>query len=328
MWFAAVTLALASAGAVGAVRLVLLRYQILDRPNDRSSHQIPTPRGGGIGMFAVLLPAWAALIVMFEQPTTAWILPAAAFGLAAISWVDDLRQLAQAPRLLAQILAVAAGIWALPGPVFGGLLPPALDAVAAGLVWIWFINLFNFMDGIDGMTGIQAVAMGVGVYLVASIDGAEHLAWAGMAIAAVTVGFLLWNWHPAKVFAGDVGSIPLGYLLGALSLSLAATGMWAPALILPLYYLSDATLTLLLRAARGPKPWRAHREHFYQRAVANGRSHASIACSVMIADGLLVALAVGAAAALLADWAAIAGAVPIVVGLLWWLARRPRPIQQ
>ena len=328
MWFAAVILALASAAAVGAVRRLLLRCQILDRPNDRSSHNTPTPRGGGIGMLVVLLPAWAALIVMFEQPAGAWVLPVAALGLAAISWVDDLRELPQAPRLLAQILAVAAGVWVLPGPVFGGFLPPALDAVATGLVWIWFVNLFNFMDGIDGMTGVQSGAMGVGIFLVATIGGATHLAWAGMAIAAVSAGFLRWNWHPAKVFAGDVGSIPLGYLLGGLSLTLAATGMWAPALILPLYYLTDATATLLRRAARGPKPWRAHREHYYQRAVANGRGHAAIAYSVMIADGLLIALAVCVAAALLDDWVAIAASVPVVVALLWWLARQPRRVDR
>ncbi len=327
-WLAVAGLALASAVAVGGVRRWLLHHQILDRPNDRSSHTTPTPRGGGIAVLLVLLPAWGMLIVVFEQAAAAWILPAAALALAAISWADDVRELPPAPRLLAQIVAVAFGIWALPGPVFGGFLPPVVDGLITGLAWIWFINLFNFMDGIDGITGVQAVAMGTGIYLIARLGGDDHLAWSGIAIAAAMAGFLCWNWHPAKIFAGDVGSIPIGYLLGALCLALAARGMWLPVLITVLYYLADATVTLLRRAARGDKPWQAHREHFYQQAVANGRSHAAVAGAVMVVDAGLVALALCAAASWIDGWIALAGAAVLVIGLLWWLARSLRPANQ
>src|SRR5581483_3090267 len=194
--------------------------------------------------------------------------------LAIVSWLDDRYELSPATRLIPQILVVllSLDLMRFGGPVTQFWLPPMLDRVVAGLAWLWFINLFNFMDGADGLTGSEAAAIGAGIVLVAaSIDPATALL--GAALAAAALGFLASNWAPARVFMGDVGSIPLGYLIGFLLLRLAALGMWRAALILPLYFLADATITLGRRALRGEKVWQAHRQHFYQRAVLGGLSH-------------------------------------------------------
>ncbi|MDH3702467.1 MAG: glycosyl transferase, partial [Alphaproteobacteria bacterium] len=134
--------------------------------------------------------------------------------------------------------------------------------------------------------------------------------------AMAALGFLRFNWHPARIFLGDVGSVPLGYLLGWLLLQAAAAGYWAPALILPLYYLADATITLLRRAARREKVWQAHREHFYQRAVQNGRSHARVSLAVLAANVVLAALALVAVAQ---PVIALAAAATTVALLLAWM---------
>jgi len=192
------------------------------------------------------------------------------------------------------------------------------------VLWLWFVNLFNFMDGIDGIAGVEASSLGIGLVLVGAMAAwpAVHFVLPAL-LAAATLGFLVWNWAPAKLFLGDVGSVPLGYLLGWLLLVAAMNGEWAPALILPLYYLADATITLLKRAARGAKVWRAHREHFYQRAVQGGASHSHVALQVLACNAALVALAVLAAAG---DriWPALAAGAVTVAVLLAILRRRAR----
>ncbi|HEX3500652.1 MAG TPA: glycosyltransferase family 4 protein [Stellaceae bacterium] len=269
---------------------------ILDRPNERSSHAVATPRGGGIGILAALLPAWLIIVLLGYSDAAPLAAIAAAIVLAVVSWRDDVGGLSPALRLTVQALAVIIGMAFLPGAgtVFQDLLPPALDRVAAAIVWLWFINAFNFMDGIDGIAGTEAAAIGAGIALLAL----AHLDVVGLgtglfaaATAGAALGFLCWNWQPAKLFMGEVGSVPLGYLLGWLLLTLAGAGYWAPALILPLYFLADASLTLLRRLARGEKIWQPHRQHFYQRAVQAGRSHAAVVLRVLAADLVLIGAA-------------------------------------
>jgi UDP-N-acetylmuramyl pentapeptide phosphotransferase/UDP-N-acetylglucosamine-1-phosphate transferase len=142
------------------------------------------------------------------------------------------------------------------------------------------------------------------------------------AIIGASLGFLAWNWSPARIFMGDVGSVPLGYLLGFLLLDLAFLGEWLVALILPLYFLADASLTLARRALRGARVWQAHREHFYQRAAQGGLGHAAIVARVIVADLALILCAWAAETG--AGWAALAAAVGVVAVLLWWLARPRR----
>lgn len=321
--------ALATIVMVWVVRGQLLRHNILDTPNARSSHDVPTPRGGGIGVMSVLLPIW--IVIAFAVPsepgiTARWVIPLAVIALAAVSWIDDLRTLGALPRLGVQVIATIVGVLMLPGPVFQGLFPLWLDLTIAAIGWIWFVNLFNFMDGIDGISGVEAIGIGGGIALVGflALDSQNTLPWHGLIIAAAATGFLVWNWHPAKIFLGDIGSIPLGYLLGWLLLLLAALGYLQAAIILPLYYLVDATLTLLRRLQRGEKVWQAHREHYYQKAVQNGRNHAQVSIAVALTNTGLVALAILATMAgpgSFWSWVAVLAAFLLVIVLLVWMKR-------
>ena len=314
----------ASLAGTRQVLRVLSDRAILDHPNERSSHSTPTPKGAGFAVIPCIIAAWGITAWGTPEAGITATLTAAAIGLAVLSWVDDLRGLNPVWRLGAQVLAVAfvffspdAGTF-FEGPFFGGLLPPGIDMVVAGLLWIWFINLFNFMDGIDGIAGVEAACIGIGIALVSAAAGLSDVFGAfGVAIAAATLGFLVWNWHPAKIFLGDIGSVPLGFMLGGLLLWLAASGQWAAALILPLYYLADATITLAKRFVRGEKVWQAHRQHFYQQALSHGLSHDHVVRHVLFIDLVLIALAVAAAR----GWvlAAMISAPFLVMWLLFYL---------
>ncbi|MBL6928372.1 MAG: glycosyltransferase family 4 protein [Rhodospirillales bacterium] len=307
--------------ATGLVVRILERRAILDQPNERSSHTIATPRGAGWSIIPILLAGWlAAANALGALSAPVWWICALAVALGAISWLDDLRGLSPVIRLLGQAIAVAVALVAAApsAPYFGGLLPGALDPIAAALLWIWYINLFNFMDGIDGITGIETACTGLGVALVAIVSGMAGTETAfGLVAACAAIAFLWWNWHPAKIFLGDIGSVPLGFLLGWLLLDMAAQGQWAAALILPAYYLADATVTLFRRAMRGEKVWRPHREHYYQQAVQKGASHARVSLCILAANLVLIALAVLAALGWI--WPALAGMLAVVAGLLIFL---------
>jgi UDP-N-acetylmuramyl pentapeptide phosphotransferase/UDP-N-acetylglucosamine-1-phosphate transferase len=309
--------------ATGALIPILRRRDVLDRPNARSSHLAPTPRGGGIAVIGGLLLAWIALRKTGLVGSSVIGASLGAIILAVVSWIDDLRGLSPGVRLLAQAVAVMIGILALPEPrnALEAWLGPGLYDAVLGLVWIWWINLFNFMDGIDGLAASEAAAIGAGLLLFASIgEGADpQIALLGAGLVGAAIGFLLWNWSPAHVFLGDVGSVPLGYLSGFLLLDVANRDHWKIALILPLYFIADATVTLLRRLLRGERVWEPHRQHFYQRAVRSGLSHAAVVKRVIAADLLLI----------LCGWAAengsgsvsLGAAIVIVVVLIVVLAR-------
>jgi UDP-N-acetylmuramyl pentapeptide phosphotransferase/UDP-N-acetylglucosamine-1-phosphate transferase len=320
----------ASFVGTGLVLRLLKSQAILDHPNERSSHVTPTPKGGGIAVVTAVLAGWVG--ISWDTPAAAISLSVAvaALALAALSWLDDLKGLSPLWRLLGQGAAVAFVLASTPSvkPFFGGLLPGALDGLAAGLLWLWFINLFNFMDGIDGLAGVETAILGLGIALVAAVAGmSPTFVIYGLALLAGALGFLWWNWHPARVFLGDVGSVPLGFLIGWLLLVLAKNGHWQAALILPLYFLADATITLIRRALCGEKVWQAHREHFYQQAVRRGLSHADVVRHVLALNLVLVLLAVAAVAGW--GWMSLVGAVIAVSWLLFFLgggnAEKPRP---
>ncbi|MGE5505907.1 MAG: MraY family glycosyltransferase [Actinomycetota bacterium] len=311
--------ALALAGTRGV--LAWLRHRrFLDHPNERSSHKTPTPRGGGLAVTPAVLVAWMAASA--DAPGWSWVAVLGAALLMLTSWADDRHDLPPAPRLLAHA-GVVAGALMLMGPeqlVFQGWLPLGADRLVAGLGWLWFVNLYNFMDGIDGITGVETASIGTGVAVVALLAGsATALAPLGLACAGAALGFLVWNWHPARIFLGDVGSVPLGFLLGGLLVQLAAAGQLAAALILPAYYLADATITLGRRALAGEKVWQAHRRHFYQRALAGAGRHDRVVLAILAADAVLVALA--GAAALGHDLVAAVVAAATVAVLLGVLSR-------
>ncbi len=307
--------------AVGMTRHILVRYRIFDVPNERSSHSRPTPRGGGIGALAILLPAWAYWGFSADGGATSIVIVAGACFLGLVSWLDDLKGLGPVPRLLAHFAVAGLAVWAGGGAVFGGLLPGILDGMAATFMLVWFINLFNFMDGIDGITGVETLVIGFGVFTVAALAGRlDASAYQGLMMAMAALGFLVWNWPPARIFVGDVGSTVFGFLLGWLLLQMAADGNWLGALILPLYYLADSGWTLTRRLLRGENITQAHKTHFYQRAVQNGHSHAKVSLAVLGIGILLIAHAgVTALFASSVAWPALLSATACVGLLLVWM---------
>jgi UDP-N-acetylmuramyl pentapeptide phosphotransferase/UDP-N-acetylglucosamine-1-phosphate transferase len=312
-------LALALAWSLtGLYRRAMLAWGALEPPTERGMHRVPVPSGAGAAIVAAALALWP----VSQAPGGGLdaVLPATLAALALISWLDDRHGLSPALRLAVHTAAVVLLLASL-GPDQRVLptLPLALERALTGLAWLWFINLYNFMDGIDGLAGAEGIAVAAGYALVVAAAGLDTpLAALGLILAAATAGYLFWNWHPAKVFMGDTGSIALGFLLGWLMIDLGLRGLWAAAVILPLYFVADATLTLLKRLARGEKPWQPHRQHAYQRAVLGGARPSAVVLHTAIANAGLIALAVLSIAQPLV---ALAGAAGVVAVLLVSLER-------
>lgn len=310
--------ALSCAAVTWLARLLLLRLRVLDHPNERSSHVAPTPRGGGIAPALIILAAWSWL--SWPLAAQAQVLIGAAFALALLSLLDDLRGLDWRLRFGAQAVAVSFALAVMPDPI---LLPHGwlwLDHLAIGLGWLWFINLYNFMDGIDGLAATQTATIGAGSALAALGAGlAGDLPLQGAAIAGAALGFLVWNRPPAKIFLGDAGSITLGFLTGSLLIALAGRGLLAAAILLPAYFVCDATWTLAGRILRRQAIWQAHRDHAYQKAVQGGLSHGAVTGRIAILNLLLLVLALEATDH---PWPALAAGLAATCGLMAWLALR------
>ena len=287
----AITAAVLGWSLVGIFTLVMSSWRRLDEPNERSMHSRPVPAGAGIGIVATALLLWPWWHTRTDAFQLALLAGCVALGL--VSLADDHWRLSPALRFGAQAAVVAVCLLALPTEArLVPILPLALERGVVALAWLWFINLFNFMDGIDGLAGSEAVAVAIGYLAVGAFAGLDDPFWGlALVIAASAGGYLFWNWHPAMVFMGDAGSIPLGFLLGWLMLDLALAGAWPAGLILPLYFVADATLTLLVRARRGETLWQAHRQHFYQRAVLGGTRPAGVVWRVGAVNATLLALA-------------------------------------
>jgi UDP-N-acetylmuramyl pentapeptide phosphotransferase/UDP-N-acetylglucosamine-1-phosphate transferase len=307
--------------ATRALIPILRRRNFLDVPNDRSSHTAPTPRGAGIALIGTVLLAWSIQYITGRaSPAILGILSGTGL-LAVVCLIDDLRGLSPATRLVAQSVVVAIGLYVLPATGNAQLwFGPAAYFAAVGLLWIWWVNLFNFMDGIDGLAGSEAAAIGGGLLIFSALgNGVDPVvALLAATVLGAALGFLVWNWAPARIFLGDVGSAPLGYLTGYLLIGLAVRGHWKVALILPLYFLADATVTLLRRLLRGERIWEAHRQHFYQQAVRRGLGHAAVVRRVVAADLLLIGC--GWASENGFDGLALGAAAAIVAALLGFLA--------
>ncbi|XIA64048.1 glycosyl transferase [Bradyrhizobium sp. TZ2] len=288
--------ALLSGLVTRAIRPLLLRVA-LAKPNARSSHRIPTPQGAGIAVVAATLIAAAAAIVF--AGTADMRIPIAVFGatlfIAAVGLADDVNSLPVLPRLLLQGAAVAAVILAAPENLrIVPACPLWLERGLLLLAGLWFVNLVNFMDGLDLMTAAEIVPITGAVVLLGwfgELPASTTLAAA--ALFGAMLGFAPFNRPVAKIFLGDVGSLPIGLLVGWCLLQLAWHQQFAAALLLPLYYLADATVTLLRRIARGEPFWAAHRTHFYQRATDNGFSVWRVVSEVFALNIVLAALALG-----------------------------------
>ncbi len=295
--------AVASALLILALRPLLIRYA-LARPNARSAHGEPTPQGGGIAVVAAtLLVAAAGAMILALDLASLWRLALVGAGgasLAVVGLVDDVRPLPPLPRLGLQLLAVAVAVAALP-PEARPLpaLPLALERVILVVGGAWFVNLTNFMDGMDWMTVAEFVPLTAALALFWSWGFVSPVAGlVSLALLGGLLGFAPFNKPVARLFLGDVGSLPLGLWVAYGLIDLAAHGGLAAAILLSLYYLADSGITLAWRLRRGDKIWEAHRMHYYQVAVARGFSVKDVLTRVFAVN---LALALFAAASLLQD---------------------------
>ncbi len=299
-----------------AVMLSMKGWLPLDNPNQRSLHQTPIPRTGGVGIMLGATCGWGIL-----WPTTVMPMLGLTLALSVLFLLDDLRGLPVALRFGVQIAAAALLIWlrpALPGNV--------LTAVLAVLALTWMTNLYNFMDGSDGLAGGMAM-FGFGFYALAAWQaGAQEFALVTGGIALAAAGFLLFNFHPARIFMGDAGSIPLGFLAAGLGLTGWQEGLWPitfPILVFSPFII-DASVTLLKRLLRGEKVWQAHREHYYQRLILMGVGHRGTALAeygLMLACGLsaclLLEASIPAQIGIISGWSILYGLTAYFVDKAW-----------
>lgn len=265
-----------------ALKLALAQ-QVLDIPNARSSHLVPTPKGGGAGIVLAASVALYWLTASAEQVTTFFplaIMTTCGLSIAAIGFADDLKPLSATLRFGVQLLAALVFVVCLDPP--GGLsvagLPlPGMIVLLFALGWmLWMTNLYNFMDGIDGLAGLQAMAVGVCVAVILATAQAPLALWlAPLLLAAASGGFILWNFPPAKIFMGDTGSAWLGFVFAGLALLSAIHDpllFWVWAILLGVF-IADASITLLSRLLRGQKIYEAHRSHTYQKVSLRLMAH-------------------------------------------------------
>ncbi len=332
---------------VGLLHPLLQRYA-LARPNARSAHKTPTPQGGGIAVLAALiLAAWfGAAALGAEGPTALGFGPGSSFALdAADTWrmwsvlgaavlvgivgaVDDIWPLPPLPRLALQLIAVGLAVSGLPD---GARVLPWIPLAAERLLLVvggaWFVNLTNFMDGMDWLTVVETVPVTAALSLFWFCGALSPPAGlVALSLLGGILGFAPFNRPVARLFLGDVGSLATGLLVAFCLFDLATHGGLAAAVLLPLYYIADSGLTLVWRLRRGDRVWEAHRHHYYQVAVARGLSVRQVLARVAVANLALVAFA---AASLWQDSAVLAGVdVVLGAGVVGWLLRdlaRGRP---
>lgn len=261
--------------------------KIQDIPNERSLHSVPIPRIGGVGLMAGVLAGW-----LLMAGALAWWLILPLVLLFVISLIDDMRGLPVQQRLIAHLVAAAvlvagSGLFSQQGAVL---------ALALILFTVWMTNLYNFMDGSDGLAGGMAL-FGFAAYGIAALIAHDDtLADLNFCISAAALGFLFFNFHPARVFMGDAGSIPLGFLATAMGLwgwQQNCWEAWFPLLVFS-PFIADASITLFKRGLRGARVTEAHREHYYQRAIQMGWNHRKVALAeygLMLASGSVALLA-------------------------------------
>jgi UDP-N-acetylmuramyl pentapeptide phosphotransferase/UDP-N-acetylglucosamine-1-phosphate transferase len=297
------------------------RRGLIDHPGERHSHVEATPRGGGAGLLLALVGAtWIPGVAAYPDY---WLFPvlAGVAVLAALGWWDDHRPLSAKFRFAVQLAVSIALLWFLPREGW------AISWWAAALFILftaWMINLYNFMDGSNGMAGAQAVFGGLVLAILFSHAGDPDSAWLALMIAACSAGFLPWNLGKARVFMGDVGSLALGFLFAALLVHGVVSGAFSlpVGLLVMALFLADSTLTLLLRVLRGERWYNAHRQHLYQRIIALGWTHGRVLLIYQAINLALVVpgIVIGVNHPALAWPAAVA--VGLVLSAGWYLSNK------
>jgi UDP-N-acetylmuramyl pentapeptide phosphotransferase/UDP-N-acetylglucosamine-1-phosphate transferase len=322
----------AAAAALAAVLLLMLKPMLirylLAHPNARSSHAVATPQGAGVAVIAALLVicalAWRHWAVPADAPALIPVL-AAACGLTLLGLADDAHALSVSWRLIGQTLAASVMVAALPEGLrlLPGLLPMLVERALLVLGTVWLINAVNFLDGLDWITLAQIVPITLGIAALAGLGAVPaNVGLLALALLGGMLGFALFNKHPAQMFLGDAGSLPIGLLLAFMLVFVAGTNL-AAALLLALYTLADATLTLLRRLYHREDIFSAHRSHFYQRATVAGMTPPQVTKRVFLLGLLLAALAIAAVVArsVLCDVLLLAAGVVATAYMLARLAR-------
>jgi UDP-N-acetylmuramyl pentapeptide phosphotransferase/UDP-N-acetylglucosamine-1-phosphate transferase len=330
MWGLGLVLASAAASAllVGLVR-GWAEGRLLDLPNQRSSHQRPTPRGGGLGVVGVVLGGLGLLHAAgaVDVPLGIWL---GGGLLAAVSFVDDLRALPAPLRLAVHALVATAvvgsvGGWEIVDVPLAGLVGLGWVGQVVAVAWIvGLVNAYNFMDGVDGIAGLQGVLAGLGWLALGALFASQWAMAAGGLLSGASVGFLVHNWAPARIFMGDVGSVFLGYAFAVLALPGTTAEPRLPLLgvLLVWPFVFDAAFTFLRRAWRRENVLVAHRSHLYQRMQGSGWSHARVSAvyGLLASCGVLLALAY--ALRLPGSDLAVAIVLPGLCLLLWAVVLR------
>jgi len=325
---------IAAAAATGIARRYALERALLDVPSARSSHYSPTPRGGGISLLLIIGAAAYAGAVMDLAGDVVAAIAGAGFLVALIGWIDDHHCVSPWQRIFVHTCAAVWALYCLRGidvPWSESLVLSAgwLGIVVIVVGMVWLINLYNFMDGIDGLAGGQAMTTGFISGLLLFGNGYPELGFVSLSVAMVAAGFLVWNWPPARIFMGDVGSGFLGAIFAVLALASETTGALPLAawLILLAAFIVDATCTLIQRMFTGQRWYTAHRSHVYQRLVQAGWSHGKVTVSIL-ALNLFVLAPIAWYVATVPEYAPILlGTLFLGLATLWWVLQRRYPAQ-
>lgn len=275
----------------GIIRRMALARGVIDVPNARSSHLLPTPRGGGMAIVVTVLFTIGVMYVRGNvRPELAAVLLIGGPFVALIGFIDDLRSVSVSVRLAVQFAAFGWCVYCL-----GPLPPVALGfatvnlglagSIAALIFLVWFLNIYNFMDGIDGIASVEAISvMTFATLLLFWQRGEPSIVFALLVVVAAAAGFLIWNWPPARIFMGDAGSGFLGFFVGSIAWATIVRGrlsIWVWLILLGAFIV-DATVTLLRRWYRGANLAEAHRSHAYQRLSRKYRSHLKVTLAILL----------------------------------------------
>ncbi|HJD56688.1 MAG TPA: UDP-phosphate alpha-N-acetylglucosaminyltransferase [Rickettsia endosymbiont of Sericostoma sp.] len=277
-------------------------FGMVDIPDPRRVHNKITPRGGGIAIVIVVIIG----LITYEYFVTEMLINSIKIVpllliISTISFLDDLVSIPVFIRLIIHIICSTISIilFLSPALLFHHELPLYIDFVLSIIYLITFLNIYNFLDGIDGISGAESIHLSITILILCylkydTIININFIIVLNIIILGCSIGFLIFNWHPAKIFIGDVGSISLGFLLGLCLILISASSihLFIASSIASLYYMTDGGLTILIRLLNKEKIWQPHLKHFFQKAVKNGKSHREVVCRIIICNILLMVLSI------------------------------------
>ncbi|MCC8372256.1 MAG: glycosyltransferase family 4 protein [Rickettsia endosymbiont of Pseudomimeciton antennatum] len=277
-------------------------FGMVDIPNPRRVHNKITPRGGGLAIVIVVIIG----LITYEYFVTEMLINSIKIVpllliISTISFLDDLVSIPVFIRLIIHIICSTISIilFLSPALLFHHELPLYVDFVLSIIYLITFLNIYNFLDGIDGISGAESIHLSITILILCylkydTIININFIIVLNIIILGCSIGFLIFNWHPAKIFIGDVGSISLGFLLGLCLILISASSihLFIASSIASLYYMTDGGLTILIRLLNKEKIWQPHLKHFFQKAVRNGKSHKEVVCRIIICNILLMVLSI------------------------------------